>query len=99
VRVTRTIGPAVAKGNKSPQRPDWFVQWLKEQAKYVRLKCECVEDFSLPSCIELLTGKKIFLLCPNGHGFQPIVQKLKLRDYLQAKGFEIPEPPGLIPPY
>lgn len=99
VRITKPNSPAVAKGNNPPQRPDWFAQWLKEKAKLFRLKCNCIEDFSLPTCLELVTGKKLFILCPNGHGFQPVIGKVKVRDYLKEKGYEFPDPPGLIPPF
>ncbi len=99
MRITKPNSPAVAKGNNPPQRPDWFVQWLKEKGTWFRLKCDCIEDLSLPSCIELLTGKKIYVLCPNGHGFQPVIAKVKFRDVLKARGIELAEPPGLIPPF
>jgi hypothetical protein len=101
----RIINPnslAGSKGNKSPNRPDWFAKWLANQGKWVQLECGCIEDVHLPQCITLLTGKRIFILCSSDHGFQRIKKTLTLRDVLLARGFTLNEdsdPGGLFPPY
>ena len=101
MRVIRPNDLAGPKGNKSPGRPDWFVKWLAEKGKWVLLECGCIEDVHLPTCVELLTGKKIYIECPFNldHGFQPIKKTLKFRDVLKARGIEMPEPPGELPPF
>ena len=100
MRITKPNSLAGPKGYKSPVRPDWFAEWLSNQGKYVRLACGCIEDVHLPQCLTLLTGKKIFIMCPySDHGFQSIKETLKLRDVLKERGIEFPEPDGLIPPF
>ena len=101
MRITRPNDLAGAKGNKSPRRPDWFAEWLANQGKYVLLECGCIEDVHLPQCLTLLTGKHIEIWCPftDSHGFQKIKKTLTSREVLLARGFEFPDPPGIIPPY
>jgi hypothetical protein len=101
VRITRPNDLAGPKGMKPKARPDWFVKWLKEQGHFVLLECGCIEDAHLPQCLELITGKRILILCPfnEGHGFQKVKKTLNLREVLKVRGYEFPEPPGLIPPY
>lgn len=103
----RIINPkslAGSKGNKSPNRPDWFAEWLANQGKYVLLNCECIEDVHLPQCLTLLTGKRIYILCPfdSEHGFQLIKKTLTFRDVLMARGILVKEDDdtkGLFPPF
>jgi hypothetical protein len=104
VRIIQPNDLAGPKGNKSPVRPDWFVEWLANQGKWVLLECGCIEDVHLPTCITLLTGKTIVILCPfdQGHGMVKIKKTLKLRDVLKARGITIPDdldPKGLFPPF
>lgn len=99
MRIIRPNDLAGPKGMRSPARPDWFAEWLANQGKWVLLDCECIEDVKIPQCITLLTGKKITILCPFGHGFQRIKKTLKFREVLEARGIEFPEPPGQLPPF
>lgn len=104
MRIVKPNGPAGAKGNKSPARPDWFAEWLSNQGKWVLLKCGCIADVHIPQCVTLLTGKKIYIECPSytpldPHGFQLIKKTLTLREYLTSRGYKFPEDPGLIPPF
>jgi len=101
VRIIRPNDLAGPKGMKPPARPDWFVKWLSEKGKWVLLECGCIEDVHLPTCVELLTGKQIYIQCPFDleHGFQRIKKTLKFRDVLESRGFSFPDPPGLIPPF
>lgn len=104
MRIINPNGLAGAKGKRPPHRPDWFVEWLKNQGKYVLLDCECIEDVHLPQCISLLTGKRIYILCPfdDDHGFQAIKKTLTFGDVLKARGIPVNEdtdPKGLFPPY
>jgi hypothetical protein len=101
VRKDKLAGP---KGHKPPARPDWFQEWLANQGKWVLLECGCIEDVHLPQCVELLTGKKIYIACPFDldHGFQLIKMTLKFRDVLSARGITFPndtDPKGLFPPF
>lgn len=100
----RIISPndlAGPKGNKSPGRPDWFAQWLRDKGKWVLLECGCIEDVHLPQCVTLLTGKHVYIECPfnEGHGFQLIKKTLTFREVLKARGIELPDDPGMIPPF
>lgn len=100
----RIISPnslAGKKGNKSPYRPDWYVEWLRNQGKWVLLECGCIEDVHMPTCVTLLTGKTIYIECPFDweHGFQAIKKTLTFRDVLKARGIELPPDPGMIPPF
>jgi hypothetical protein len=103
MRIIKPNGLAGSKGNKSPNRPDWFVEWLNNQGKWVLLKCGCIEDVHLPQCITLLTGKQIHIFCPFDcdHGFQRIDKTLTFRDVLMARGisFTDTDPEGLFPPF
>jgi hypothetical protein len=104
VRIVKPNGLAESKGNKSPSRPDWFAEWLKNQGKFVLLKCGCICDVHLPVCVTLLTGKDIYIECPTNirydpHGFQKIKKTLTFREYLKARGFSLADPPGLFPPF
>lgn len=101
MRIIRPNDLAGPKGNKSPGRPDWFVQWLADKGKWVLLECGCIEDVHLPNCVSLLTGKKIYIECPfnEGHGFQAIKKTLRFRDVLEARGIKMPDDPGMIPPF
>jgi hypothetical protein len=102
MRIIKPNSLADGKGNKSPHRPDWFVKWLQEQGKWVQLECGCIEDVHVPQCITLLTGKRMFILCPSEHGFQRIKKTLSLREVLLARGFSLnddPDPEGLFPPF
>lgn len=101
MRVIRPNDPAGPKEKNLKARPDWFVKWLNEQGHYVLLNCGCIEDTHLPQCLELITGKALYIMCPfnEGHGFQKVKKVMKLREVLKVRGFEFPEPPGLIPPY
>lgn len=90
-------------GNAPISRPDWFAKWLANQGKWVRLQCECIEDVNIPQCVELLTGKRIYILCPNDHGFQEITKKnVQFRDVLEAHGISVNEnadTDGMLPPF
>lgn len=101
MRIIPPNGLAGASGNKSPHRPDWYVEWLKNQGKYVLLACGCIEDVHMPTCITLLTGKTINIACPfnEDHGFQAIKKTLKTREVLEMRGYKFPADPGLIPPF
>jgi hypothetical protein len=104
VRIVKPNGLAGKVTNKSPNRPDWYAEWLANQGKYVLLKCGCMTDVHLPACITLLTGKRIYIECPSNnhldpHGFQEIKKTLTTREYLTAKGFHFADDPGLIPPF
>lgn len=104
MRVIQPNSLAGSKGNKSPNRPDWFAEWLANQGKWVILDCECIEDVHLPQCITLLTGKRIFIMCPfdMNHGFQAIKKTITLRDVLMVRGIVIPDDSdtkGLFPPF
>jgi hypothetical protein len=104
MRVIKPHDLAGGKGKRPPRRPDWFAEWLSNQGKWVRLECGCIEDVHIPSSIQILTGKKIYIECPFnlGHGFQLIKETLKLRDVLKARGILIPEDTdtkGLLPPF
>ena len=90
------------KGNKSPARPDWFVEWVNSQVKWGLLECGCIEDVTSLKAVSLLTGKKIYIQCPFEHGFQLIKKSLTLRDVLKAHDITIPDdvdPKGLFPPF
>lgn len=104
MRIIQLNGLAGPKGNKSPGRPDWFAEWLANQGKWAELECGCIEDVHLPQCITLLTGKRIFIMCPfeMDHGFQAIAKTLKFRDVLKARGITVKEnadTKGLLPPF
>ena len=101
MRLIKPNSLAGAKGNKSPHRPDWFAEWLKNQGKYVLLDCECIEDVHVPQCVTLLTGKQIYIQCPfdMGHGFQRIKKTLTFGEVLKARGYSLYEDPGMIPPF
>lgn len=104
MRLIKANSPAGAKGNKSPLRPDWYVEWLANQGKWVLLKCGCIEDVHIPQCLTLLTGKQIFILCPfdMDHGFQVIKKTLTFRDVLLARGIPLDEntdTKGMLPPF
>lgn len=103
MRIINPKGLAGSKGNRSPNRPDWFAEWLSNQGQWVLLECECIEDVHLPQCVTLLTGKEIYISCPynEGHGFQKIKKTLTFREVLLARGIPINEdtdPKGLFPP-
>lgn len=101
MRIIRPDDLAGPKGMKPRARPDWFVKWLNDQGEWVKLACGCIEDTHLPQCLELVTGKRIFIMCPfdMGHGFQKVLKPMKLREVLMERGYSFPDPPGLIPPY
>lgn len=102
MRVIQPKSLAGPKGNKSPVRPDWYAEWLKDRGKYVLLECECIEDVHIPQCVTLLTGKRIYILCPFNfdHGFQAIKKTLTLRDVLLARGIPVMDTSSeLIPPF
>ena len=101
MRIVKPNSLAGVKGNKSPHRPDWFVEWLAQKGKWVLLECGCIEDVHLPTCVTLLTGKRIFIFCPFDcdHGFQAIEKALTFGDVLQARGYSLYEDPGMIPPF
>lgn len=101
MRVYQPKGLADGKGNKSPHRPDWFVEWLASKGKWVQLECGCIEDVHMPQCVTLLTGKHIYIACPYplGHGFQLIKKTITFREYLLARGYTFPEDPGIFPPF
>ena len=101
MRIIRPNDLAGPKGMKPKARPDWFVKWLKDQGYWVKLQCGCIEDTHLPQCLELITGKRIYIMCPFDldHGFQRVIKPMKLREVLLERGYIFPEPPGLIPPY
>ena len=102
MRIIQPNSLAGGKANKSPDRPDWFAEWLRNSGKWVLLECGCIEDVHVPQCVTLLTGKRIFILCPfdNGHGFQEIKNTLTLRDVLMARGIALyAQSEGLFPPF
>lgn len=101
MRIIRPNDLAGPMGMKPPTRPDWYLKWLSNQGHWVQLKCGCIEDVKLPQCLELVTGKHLFIMCPFDldHGFQRIAKTLKFREVLEARGIEFPEPDGLIPPF
>ena len=101
MRIIKPNSLAGAKGNKSPLRPDWFAEWLASQGKLVLLECECIEDVHLPQCVTLLTGKRIFIMCPFNmdHGFQAIKKTLTFREVLTARGIQFQDTRGLFPPF
>jgi hypothetical protein len=102
MRIIKSNSPAGGKGNKSPHRPDWFVKWLEDRGKWVQLQCGCIEDVHIPQCITLLTGKRIYILCPYEHGFQRIKKTLTLGQVLLARGMTLKEDTdtkGLLPPF
>ena len=100
MRIISPNGLAGSKGNNPPNRPDWYAEWLKDRGKYVRLECGCIEDVHIPACVTLLTGKRIFILCPYNHGFQAIKKTLTLRDVLLARGIPVMDTASkLIPPF
>jgi hypothetical protein len=104
MRIINPKGLAGSKGNKSPNRPDWFVEWLASRGKWVLLECECIEDVHLPMCVTLLTGKRIYIQCPFNldHGFQAIKKTLTFREVLMARGVSLYEDNdigGMSPPF
>jgi len=104
MRLVKPNDLAGSRGNKPPARPDWYAEWLRNQGKWVLLECGCIEDVHIPQCITMLTGKRIYVLCPfdMNHGMQLIKKTLKLRDVLKARGFisiEDTDSEGLFPPY
>jgi hypothetical protein len=101
VRIVKPNSLAGARGNKSPSRPDWFAEWLRNQGKYVLLSCGCIEDVHLPQCVTLLTGKTIYISCPfnDEHGFQSIKKTLTYREALIMRGIEFADDPGALPPF
>lgn len=102
MRIVNPNGPAGRMGNAPISRPDWFAEWLANQGKWVRLQCGCIEDVHIPQCLTLLTGKRIYILCPSDHGFQAIKETIKFRDVLKAHGISINEnadTDGMLPPF
>lgn len=103
MHIIQPNGLAGPMGNNSPGRPDWFAEWLANKGQWVKLECGCIEDVHLPQCITLLTGKRIFIMCPFelDHGFQLIVKTLKFRDVLKARGIILYDTDtiGLFPPF
>lgn len=101
MRLIKPNSLAGSKGNKSPNRPDWFVEWLAQKGKWVLLECGCIEDVHLPTCVTLLTGKRIYIQCPFDcdHGFQAIEKTLTFKEVLEARGYSLYEDPGMIPPF
>jgi len=99
MRVIPPNGLAGAKGNKSPHRPDWYAEWLRNRGKYVLLACDCIEDVHIPQCVTLLTGKQIYIQCPFDldHGFQLIKKTLTFKDVLLARGYSLYEYTELPP--
>jgi hypothetical protein len=77
--------------NDSAMHSGWLDEWKKNQGKWVQLSCGCIEDIHLPKCTELLTGKKIYILCPHGHGFGQIVKSLSFKEVLISRGIDIPD--------
>lgn len=94
-------------GKAPSARPDWFVEWLKDQGKWVELECGCIEDIQLPNCLSILTGKQIVIECPNsrGHGFRRIKKTIKFREVLERRGIitssqcDNEDSKGLFPPF
>lgn len=95
----RVVNPLALNGPTIPSRPRWYTEWLQNQGKWVRLSCGCIQDVHLPSCVELLTGKKILIQCDanDEHGFQSIKKTLKFKDVIEEKlGIILPKQ-GNIP--
>lgn len=88
----RIIKPGTDKVvNGAAYNPAWFDDWLRNQGKWIELTCGCIEDIHLPSCLTLVTGKDIQILCSNDHGFQSVKRSVSFKEAMQHKGFIIPD--------
>src|SRR6266568_3753063 len=81
MRLVKPNDLAGSRGNKPPARPDWYAEWLRNQGKWVLLECGCIEDVHIPQCITMLTGKRIYVLCPfdMNHGMQ-LIKRIEIQD-------------------
>ena len=102
VRANSLAGPK--RKTIPPARPDWYAEWLAGKGKWVLLECDCIENVVVPACVTLLTGKRIYIMCPFnfGHGFQLIKKTLSFREVLMARDiplYENSDTIGDFPPF